>query len=119
FTPFGKADPLVIGNMLAHLIQFGTPDHQAEILKMSTTDAARAVGINKDYGLAVGKPADLMILDTEVVADALLDIPARSWVFKRGRIAAVTKHETRICRTCGHAHEGAHRHAHEKAHSHA
>lgn len=119
FTPFGKADPLVIGNMLAHLIQFGTPDHQAEILKMSTTDAARAVGINKDYGLAVGKPADLMILDTQVVADALLDIPARSWVFKRGRIAAVTKHETRICRTCGHAHEGAHRHAHEKAHSHA
>jgi len=118
FTPFGKADPLVIGNMLAHLIQFGTPDHQAEVLKMSTTDAARAVGINEDYGLAPGKPADFMILDTQVVADALLDIPARSWVFKRGRVAAVTKHETKICRTCGHAHDGAHDGAHGHVGSH-
>jgi len=111
FTPFGKADPLQIGNLLAHLIQFGTPEHQADILKMGTENAARAVGINSDYGLAVGKPADFMILDTLVVADALLDLPARSWVFKRGRIAAMTRRETTICRTCGHAHEPAHSHA--------
>lgn len=116
FTPFGKADPLVIGNMLAHLIQFGTIDNQAEILKMSTTDAARAVGINEDYGLAVGKPADFMILDTMLVADALLDIPARLWVLKRGRIAAITRHETRICRDCA----AGHPHTHEEtAHAHA
>ena len=104
FTPFGKGDPLQIGNLLAHLIQFGTPEHQADILKMSTTNAARAVGLADDYGLAVGKPADLMILDTQVVADALLDIPPRSWVLKRGRITVVTKYESRICRGCGHAH---------------
>ena len=111
FTPFGKADPLQIGNLLAHLIQFGTPEHQADILKMSTDNAARAVGLNDGYGLAVGKQADFMILDTQVVADALLDLPPRSWVFKRGRIAATTRRETTICRTCGHAHEKAHSHA--------
>lgn len=111
FTPFGKADPLQIGNLLAHLIQFGTPEHQADILKMSTNNAARAVGINDSYGLAVGKQADFMILDTHVVADALLDLPARSWVFKRGRVAAITRRETTICRTCGHAHEPARKHA--------
>ena len=104
FTPFGKADPLQIGNLLAHLIQFGTPEHQADILKMSTTNAARAVGLSDQYGLAVGKQADLVILDTQVVADALLDIPPRSWVLKRGRITVVTKYESRICRGCGHAH---------------
>ncbi|MBS0532363.1 MAG: amidohydrolase family protein [Proteobacteria bacterium] len=104
FTPFGKADPLQIGNLLAHLIQFGTPEHQADILKMSTSNAARAVGISEDYGLAVGKQADLMILDTNIVADALLDLPSRSWVLKRGRITVVTKHESKICRGCGHAH---------------
>lgn len=104
FTPFGKADPLLIGNMLAHLIQYGTPEHQAAILKMSTANAARAVGLSEDYGLAVGRPADLMILDTRVLADALLDLPPRSWVLKRGRITVVTKHESRICRECGHAH---------------
>ncbi len=104
FTPFGKGDPLQIGNLLAHLIQFGTPEHQADILKMSTSNAARAVGLSDKYGLAVGKQADLMILDTQVVADALLDLPPRSWVLKRGRITVVTKFESRICRGCGHAH---------------
>ena len=111
FTPFGKADPLQIGNLLAHLIQFGTPEHQADILKMSTNNAARAVGLNDSYGLAVGKQADFMVLDTLVVADALLDLPARSWVFKRGRVAAMTRRETTICRNCGHAHEPVHSHA--------
>jgi cytosine deaminase len=104
FTPFGKADPLQIGNLLAHLIQFGTPEHQADILRMSTSNAARAVGIAGQYGLAVGKQADLMILDTRTVADALLDLPPRSWVLKRGRITVVTKYESNICRSCGHAH---------------
>jgi cytosine deaminase len=101
FTPFGKADPLQIGNLLAHLVQFGTPEHQAEILKMSTTNAARVVGLSKDYGLAVGKVADLVILDGHVVADALLDLPPRAWVLKRGRITVVSRREVCICRDCG------------------
>ena len=63
---------------------------------MSTHNAARAVGLNKSYGLAVGKQADLMVLDTFAVGDALLDMPARSWVFKRGRVVAMTRHETTI-----------------------
>ena len=58
---------------------------------MSTSNAARAVGLSDKYGLAVGKQADLMILDTHVVADALLDLPPRSWVLKRGRITVITK----------------------------
>ena len=104
FTPFGKADPLQIGNLLAHLIQYGTPEHQAEILRMGTENAARVMGISRDYGIAVGKQADIVILDTFLVADALLDIPARLWVVKRGRISVVTRHETKICRACGYAH---------------
>src|SRR5215469_14600881 len=112
FTPFGKADPLQIGNLLAHLIQFGTPEHQANIIEMSTSNAARAVGIAERYGLAVGKQADLMILDTYAVADCLLDLPPRSWVFKRGRITVVTKYESKICRGCGHTHEDPRKHAH-------
>lgn len=91
FTPFGKADPLLIGNFLAHLAQFGTLDNQAFVLSMGTHGAARAMGIEQDYGLAVGRQADLVILDTYDVADALLDIPVRSWVIKRGRITVETR----------------------------
>ncbi|HEY5366960.1 MAG TPA: amidohydrolase family protein [Casimicrobiaceae bacterium] len=98
FTPFGKADPLLIGNFLAHLAQFGTPENQAYVLQMGTHCAARAMGIDRDYGIAVGKKADLVILDTYQVADALLDIPSRSWVIKNGRITVVTHHHCEIHR---------------------
>jgi cytosine deaminase len=98
FTPFGKADPLLTGNLLAHLAQFGTPENQADILRMCTYGAARAMGIDGDYGLAAGCRADLVILDTYDVADALLDIPVRSWVVKRGRISVETHHSCRIHR---------------------
>lgn len=98
FTPFGKADMLQIGNLLAHVAQFGVPEHQQAILDMGTLNAARAIGLERDYGLAVGKQADLIILDTFKVADALLDIPPRSWVVKRGRITVVTHHRCEIHR---------------------
>lgn len=98
FTPFGKADMLLIGNLLAHAISYGTPEHQAAILGMATQNAARAIGIAGNYGIAVGKQADLVILDTYRVADALLDVPSRSWVIKRGKITVVTRHSCDIHR---------------------
>ncbi|MCE4059675.1 N-acyl-D-amino-acid deacylase [Pandoraea anapnoica] len=98
FTPFGKADMLQIGNLLAHVAQFGVPEHQQAILDMGTHNAARAIGLSHDYGIAVGKQADLIILDTFRVADALLDIPPRLWVIKRGRITVVTQHSCEIHR---------------------
>ena len=101
FTPFGKADMLVIGNMLAHVAQFGTPEDQAAVLDMGTKNAARAIGIERDYGIAVGKQADLVILNTYKVADTLLDMPSRSWVTKRGKITVVTQHSCEIRRHHG------------------
>jgi len=98
FTPFGKGDPLQIGSLLAHAAHLGSPDDQAYVLAMATTNAARAMGIADHYGLEVGKQADLVVLDTERVADALLDIPARLWVVKRGKITVVTHHAVEIRR---------------------
>lgn len=98
FTPFGKADPLVIGNLLAHLVQFGTPEHQAAIIEMGTRNGARVMNIDQGYGISVGNRADLVILDTMQVADALLDMPVRSWVIKSGRITVESKHTCHIHR---------------------
>lgn len=99
FTPFGKADPLLIANLLAHAAQFGTPHSQAEVLRMATHDAARSIGIGESYGISVGKAADLVIFDCDRVDDVLLDIPARRWVLKRGRVTVETRHECVIHRT--------------------
>jgi len=105
FTPFGKADMLLIGSMLAHAISYGTPEHEAAILDMGTKNAARAIGIDADYGIGVGKRADLVILDTMQVADVLLDLPPRSWVIKNGRVTVETRHSCTVHRhACGMQH---------------
>ncbi|MPZ95123.1 MAG: amidohydrolase family protein [Propionibacteriales bacterium] len=93
FTPFGKADPLMIGNLLAHAAQFGTPHSQREVLRMATYDAARSIGLESTYGLAVGKVADLVVFDCPRVDDILLDLPPRRWVIKSGRVTVETRHE--------------------------
>lgn len=98
FTPFGKADMLIVGNMLAHVAQFGTPEDQTAILEMGTKNAARSIGVQDNYGIAVGKQADLVIMDTYQVADVLLDIPSRCWVVKRGAITVTTRHTCEIHR---------------------
>ncbi len=98
FTPFGKADPLQIGSLLAHVGQFGTPHSQAEILRMATYDAARAMGLAADYGIGEGRAADLVVCDSPLVADVLLDIPARLFVIKGGRVVAETRCESVIHR---------------------
>lgn len=98
FTPFGTADPLQIGLMLAHAGQFGSPSDQAFVLHMCTHGAAQAMGIAGRYGIAVGKHADLVVVDTRRVSDALLDLPSRLWVVKRGRVTVETQHSCRIHR---------------------
>ena len=98
FTPFGKADPLQIASLMAHAGQFGTLHSQAEILRMATHDAATAMGIADGYGIGVGRRADLVVLDTQLIADVLLDIPPRRYVIRRGRIVAETRTESTIHR---------------------
>jgi cytosine deaminase len=57
---------------------------------MLTTNPARALRL-PNYGLEVGRDADLVLLDTQKVADAIIDLPDRSVVLKRGRIVARTE----------------------------
>jgi cytosine deaminase len=96
FTPFGKADVLQIASLLAHVAQLGTASGQAEVLRMATYDAARAMGMASSYGLAVGCRADLVVLDTALIADVLLDLPPRLWVVKDGRVSVETRHECTV-----------------------
>lgn len=98
FTPFGNADPLLIGYLLACVGQFGTPHSQAEVIQMATYAAARSMGLSDTYGLVAGRQADLVILDTSLVSDALLDLPPRLWVIKRGRVVVETRYQTVINR---------------------
>ncbi|SIQ89935.1 MULTISPECIES: amidohydrolase family protein [Acidiphilium] len=103
FTPFGKADPMLIGNLLAHAGQFGTAADQAYVIDMCTINAARAMGLAADYGLRVGARADLIILDTMDAAAMLADLPLRAFVIKDGRVSVTATQACVIHRKRGSA----------------
>lgn len=98
FTPFGLADMLQIGLLLCHTAHMGSPDEQASALRMGTFNAARAIGLGSAYGLGPGCQADLLVLDTERVADVLVDQPDRLFVIKRGRVTVTTRRSVEVHR---------------------
>lgn len=95
FTPFGNADPLQIGLLLANTAHFGTAEENRQLLPMATTEAARVIGAERDYGLRPGAWADLVVLDCERPEDAIVAQPEKRYVFKRGRLVAESIRETR------------------------
>jgi cytosine/creatinine deaminase len=87
FTPYGHPDLLrqaLVTAMVAHL---GNLDQMAWLLDLITINPARAIGL-KDYGLAEGCRADLVVLDAADPAQAITEQAEKLWVFKAGRIVA-------------------------------
>jgi cytosine/creatinine deaminase len=90
FTPFGDGDVLKICTLLAQVLQLGTTASHQLCLEMATSKAAEAIGIH-DYGIAVGKVADLAILDAYSVSEAIATAPRDRTTIKRGKIVAQSK----------------------------
>jgi cytosine deaminase len=87
FTPYGHPDLLrqaLVTAMAAHL---GNLDQMAWLLDLITVNPARAIGL-KDYGLAEGCRADLVVLDAADAAQAITEQAEKLWVFKAGRVVA-------------------------------
>lgn len=96
FTPFGNADLLDIGLLLAQVGHLSGPDDLGRVLEMATSSAARVVGVAETHGIRPGAAADLVVLSTTDPAGVLLDRPDRNLVFKRGRVVAETTRTTRL-----------------------
>jgi len=88
FYPFGKADMLEVANISAHAAQLSMPDEIETVFKMMTENAARTLRVLDDYGIAVGKRADLVIIDAASPKDAIRRQPDRRYVIKGGKILA-------------------------------
>jgi cytosine deaminase len=91
FTPYGHPDLLrqtLVTAMAAHL---GNLHQMAWLLDLITINPAHAIGL-KDYGLAEGCRADLVVLDAADPAQAITEQSEKLWVFKAGRVVA---HNTR------------------------
>jgi cytosine/adenosine deaminase-related metal-dependent hydrolase len=55
---------------------------------MITYEGAKVLGIEKDYGIEVGKKADIVILDALSPQWAIIEQPAKLYVIKDGKIVA-------------------------------
>ncbi|MEM1250970.1 MAG: amidohydrolase family protein [Cyanobacteria bacterium P01_H01_bin.21] len=89
FTPFGDGDLLKICTLLAQTLQLGTAKSHIQCLGMATASAARAIGV-KNYGVAPGNVADLVLISAKSASEAICPAPIERTVIKRGKIVAET-----------------------------
>ena len=84
FTPYGDASLIRQANLYANVCQVSRPAELAECLAMITTRSAKLLRL-EDYGIAVGKTADLVVLDCATPEAAIAELVQPLYGFKRGR----------------------------------
>ena len=96
FTPFGDGQLLRQINMQQIVTQRGTDADVRAGWDMTTSSAARLMRLD-DYGIAVGGPADLVVLDASDPVMALRTVAPVLAAYKRGR-RTVTREPVRLHR---------------------
>jgi cytosine deaminase len=87
WTPFGSGDMLERAALVAMRNGFRKDGDLALALDLCTGGGASVLGL-EGYGLEVGAPADLVLVEAECVAEAVAAHPPRKLVVKRGRVVA-------------------------------
>lgn len=83
FTPFGDASLLRMANFYANVAHASVSDFDT-CLDLVTELPARLMNLS-DYGIKVGNPADLIVLDTRDSRFAIAELPDIVMGFKAGR----------------------------------
>src|SRR4051812_4361376 len=83
FTPFGDASLLRMANLYANAAHAAISEFDA-CLDLVTDLPARLMNL-RDYGIEVGNPADLIILDTDSGPNAIAELPDVLAGYKNGR----------------------------------
>jgi cytosine deaminase len=84
FTPFGDCSLIRMANLYANIAQLGRGDDMRACFDMVTTLPARLMNA-ADYGIAVGHPADLVVIDSRDPATAVAELAQPLFGYKRGR----------------------------------
>lgn len=87
WSPFGNGDMLERAMLIGYRGNFRRDEELAFAVDLVTTNAAKVLGL-KDYGIKVGGPADLVIVEAGTVAEAAATRPRRKMVIKAGRVVA-------------------------------
>jgi len=84
FTPFGDCSLVRMANLYANVAQAGTLQDLATCFELVTTQPAKLMNL-RDYGIAPGNPADLIVLDCHDAAMAIAEVAQPLLGLKHGR----------------------------------
>jgi cytosine deaminase len=84
FTPYGDGSLIRMANLQANCCQISGDAKLRDLFSMISDRSARLMNL-KDYGIAVGNPADLVVIDAITPEQAVAELrpPLAAW--KRGR----------------------------------
>lgn len=88
--PLGKGSMLQAANLLLHTAHMSGHHQMSELFDMITINSAKTLGVEKEFGIEVGNPADLIILDASDEMEAIRLTSDCLYVIRKGEI---------ICRT--------------------
>jgi cytosine deaminase len=83
-TPFGDCSLIRMANLYANVLQVDRPAKLRECFEMLTERSARLLNL-KDYGFAVGHPADVVVINAQSPEQAIAEIAQPLAAFKKGR----------------------------------
>ncbi|NNK77600.1 MAG: amidohydrolase family protein [Litoreibacter sp.] len=84
FTPFGDCSLIRMANLYANIAQVGQRSEMSGLLDMVSSRSAKLLNL-ADYGVAVGAPADLVVLDATDPTMAVAELAQPMFGFKRGK----------------------------------
>ncbi len=84
--PLGKANMLQAANLLLHTAHMTSSKQIAALFDMITVNSARTLGITEQYGIAPGKPANLIILDAANPFEAIRLLSDPIFVIRKGKV---------------------------------
>ncbi|MFC5751411.1 amidohydrolase [Actinomadura rugatobispora] len=87
WTPYGDGDMLRQTMQVASRGAFYRDEDIEAALEAATRGGARLVGAD-DRGIAVGAPADLVVVPGQAAAEAVMSVPPRALVIKAGTVVA-------------------------------
>jgi cytosine deaminase len=87
----GRADMVEAASLALHFTYMSGLEEIPEMLRCATERGARTLGIEDEYGLEEGKPADCVVFDAPSAIEVMRLHPPRRWVVRRGRVIAETE----------------------------
>ena len=85
FTPFGDCSLLRMANLYANICQVGARAEVRDCFDMITSRSAGILRL-QEYGIRIGAPADLVVIDTDQPETAVAELAPPLYGFKRGRM---------------------------------